>query len=243
MKPFVFVATFLLKKACPVCLYRYWNPFSGAPLNTTTNGYGLRQTPAARTKAGAAADPRRQLIPSVGKVSSGERRGRGHQYNARVQSGGQGMPIYNGDRCRTRLPSTITSETRRGQWRTGTGSLGACPRQRGIVVALLWVMCLARGIGQTGADTETTPPPPAYACQLNPCFSGVACTSLNSVRMAQSDSAVAFECAACPAGYRGDGVNCTDVDECAGGGNGGELPNLRPRTLTLPHSPLNHEHL
>jgi hypothetical protein len=59
--------------------------------------------------------------------------------------------------------------------------------------------------------------------QLVPLHPGVACTTLNSVQIAsqQSASAADFTCGACPAGYRGNGVSCTDVDECGDGTNGG----------------------
>ena len=42
------------------------------------------------------------------------------------------------------------------------------------------------------------------ACSAGPCFDEVECTS----------TFPGFECAACPAGYSGDGIDCLDVDEC-----------------------------
>lgn len=42
-------------------------------------------------------------------------------------------------------------------------------------------------------------------CNGHPCFQGVTC-----INVALDD----YECGACPAGYYGDGVNCTDINEC-----------------------------
>lgn len=42
-----------------------------------------------------------------------------------------------------------------------------------------------------------------------PCFEGVDCTDDNSAA-----SSTNFTCGACPPGFEGDGVNCTDIDGC-----------------------------
>lgn len=44
------------------------------------------------------------------------------------------------------------------------------------------------------------------ACDNSPCFKGVKCTNVGSG---------SFKCDACPKGFRGDGVNCTDINECS----------------------------
>ncbi|KAM5193200.1 thrombospondin-4 isoform 1-T2 [Mantella aurantiaca] len=48
----------------------------------------------------------------------------------------------------------------------------------------------------------TTPPKPR--CDATSCFRGVKCT----------DTASGFQCGPCPEGYTGNGIICTDVDEC-----------------------------
>jgi hypothetical protein len=52
-------------------------------------------------------------------------------------------------------------------------------------------------------------------CANSPCFAGVLCTDA-------APPEEGFTCGSCPVGYEGDGVTCTDVDECAAN-NGGCL--------------------
>jgi hypothetical protein len=44
-------------------------------------------------------------------------------------------------------------------------------------------------------------------CAGNPCFPGVACTDVAA-------PGTGFTCGSCPAGYTGDGIDCTDIDGC-----------------------------
>ncbi|XP_053303963.1 thrombospondin-4 [Spea bombifrons] len=47
-------------------------------------------------------------------------------------------------------------------------------------------------------------PPPKPKCDITSCFRGVQCT----------ETATGFQCGPCPPGYTGNGVICTDIDEC-----------------------------
>ncbi|XP_038069380.1 fibrillin-1-like isoform X2 [Patiria miniata] len=58
-------------------------------------------------------------------------------------------------------------------------------------------------------------------CRDNPCFSGVVCTDIpldrNNIDLDSTEVVKLYACGRCPPGYRGDGVNCVDIDECAEG--------------------------
>lgn len=59
-----------------------------------------------------------------------------------------------------------------------------------IVCALSWASGCADGLSEP--------------CLPNPCFDGVTCTADEE----------AFDCGPCPAGYMGDGIDCTQIDSC-----------------------------
>uniref|UniRef100_A0A452T5L4 Thrombospondin 4 n=1 Tax=Ursus maritimus TaxID=29073 RepID=A0A452T5L4_URSMA len=50
----------------------------------------------------------------------------------------------------------------------------------------------------------TSPTPPVRRCDSNSCFRGVRCT----------DTRDGFQCGPCPDGYTGNGITCSDIDEC-----------------------------
>uniref|UniRef100_A0A452SCY4 Thrombospondin 4 n=1 Tax=Ursus americanus TaxID=9643 RepID=A0A452SCY4_URSAM len=50
----------------------------------------------------------------------------------------------------------------------------------------------------------TSPMPPVRRCDSNSCFRGVRCT----------DTRDGFQCGPCPDGYTGNGITCSDIDEC-----------------------------
>ncbi|KAK3249808.1 hypothetical protein CYMTET_40779, partial [Cymbomonas tetramitiformis] len=55
-----------------------------------------------------------------------------------------------------------------------------------------------------------SPPPPVLACDvLDPCFPGTPCMNINDGPVSD------YICGACPSGFVGDGIVCTDVDECS----------------------------
>uniref|UniRef100_A0A8C5LZM6 Thrombospondin 4 n=1 Tax=Leptobrachium leishanense TaxID=445787 RepID=A0A8C5LZM6_9ANUR len=78
--------------------------------------------------------------------------------------------------------------------------------------------CDCQHQGHTGlyhllqANTTTEPPkpplkptpPPKPKCSATSCFQGVQCT----------ETSTGFQCGPCPSGYTGNGVICTDIDEC-----------------------------
>ncbi|XP_038621839.1 thrombospondin-4 [Tachyglossus aculeatus] len=73
--------------------------------------------------------------------------------------------------------------------------------------------CRACGLGAVSSPAPTPRPQgflssPARSCDSRPCFRGVRCTDTRDG---------GFQCGPCPEGYTGNGVVCTDVDECAFG--------------------------
>ncbi|KAK3248328.1 hypothetical protein CYMTET_42204 [Cymbomonas tetramitiformis] len=67
------------------------------------------------------------------------------------------------------------------------------------------------------------PPPGPPPCSADPCFPGVEC---ENVLLSDEDEPgglqdSGFHCLGCPDGYEGDGVTCSDLDECAVVPNGG----------------------
>jgi hypothetical protein len=44
------------------------------------------------------------------------------------------------------------------------------------------------------------------SCNLRPCYPGVSCTDT-------PDETPGYQCGKCPMGMKGDGMNCTDIDE------------------------------
>ncbi|XP_019856518.1 PREDICTED: cartilage oligomeric matrix protein-like isoform X2 [Amphimedon queenslandica] len=61
--------------------------------------------------------------------------------------------------------------------------------------------CVGSSNETKSCNTQECPNP----CKPNPCFRGSHCTILSDTE---------FQCAACPIGYSGDGVTCTQVNEC-----------------------------
>ncbi|XP_030049084.1 thrombospondin-4 [Microcaecilia unicolor] len=62
--------------------------------------------------------------------------------------------------------------------------------------------CQACGLG---SSLPTVPPkPPKPKCEATSCFRGVRCI----------ETADGFQCGPCPDGYSGNGVTCSDIDEC-----------------------------
>ena len=58
------------------------------------------------------------------------------------------------------------------------------------------------------------PPPGADGCAGDPCFPGVSCSDVSAAQDARPGSP-SFSCGGCPPGSTGDGVTCSDVDDCA----------------------------
>ncbi|XP_008172836.1 thrombospondin-4 [Chrysemys picta bellii] len=63
--------------------------------------------------------------------------------------------------------------------------------------------CQACGLGATNFPTAP-PVPPKPKCEANSCFRGVRCI----------ETADGFQCGPCPEGFTGNGVTCSDIDEC-----------------------------
>lgn len=57
------------------------------------------------------------------------------------------------------------------------------------------------------------PPAPTTGCLMRKCYPGVPCSNADPLQVAVFDSS--YVCGACPAGTRGDGVECTEYDMCA----------------------------
>ncbi|KAK3262321.1 hypothetical protein CYMTET_28815 [Cymbomonas tetramitiformis] len=77
----------------------------------------------------------------------------------------------------------------------------------------------ASSAGGTPAVVDETQPIEADAPVGDPCTTLSPCDVL--VTCTPSSAAGGYKCGACPAGYTGDGMTCTDIDECAAADNGG----------------------
>nr|ACH87536.1 matrilin-like protein [Platynereis dumerilii] len=87
------------------------------------------------------------------------------------------------------------------KWDTGTGDF-----------SIVQCQCQA-GYALPYCDLKADP------CKESKCFPGVKCNATDPAVLSQNSSAPKYTCGSCPPGYNGDGVSCTDINECTGTNN------------------------
>lgn len=99
-----------------------------------------------------------------------------------------------------------------GTYQNETGSTSCLPCAAGQVSSKMKDRCSACGVGTwsdgTGGQCVTCTGPTDCRCMADPlpCGENVPCYNL-------ANDGTSYMCGECPPGYRGDGINCVDIDE------------------------------